>query len=203
MCVAEDGMRVQHSSESTRASYSVALTNRPLRSDEMFEIEILKRPIMIPPVGLALGVTIHCPDKMNCPMYAYEYKTGTWMVDWQGRPDRQYVVMVNGKEVYRNFVSLEILRSLKTATYVPIPPQKGSSPSAIMSRLQPKYRKAAPGDTVALCVTKKRELAFFINGEKKGIVATDISGEVYGFVELMHTYLEIELVSHDTPPVNV
>ena len=120
---------------------------------------------------------------MNPAMYNMHcFKSGTWMVDWQGRPNRKHVVIVNGTEVPREFVSREMLTSLEPATTVRIP-----QANTLLEWSQPKYEKTVPGDMVALRVTQTRELLFYINGEEKGIVASDIPEGVYGFVELMHT----------------
>ena len=149
------------------------------------------RPVVIPPCGLAFGVTTH--SSIDSVPFMYSLESGTWMLDWQGRHNRKYVTIVNGIEEPHDFVSREKLTSLEPATIERLP-QK----NALLNWLQPKYKKKIPGDRVALRVTQKRELVFSINGEEKGVVATGIPEGVYGFVELMHTGVVVQLVQRCT-----
>ena len=208
--VVKDGMQVMKKEEDILAalamsSYGVALTNRPLRTGEMFQIEILNlqgNAVINPPRGMACGITTHRPDEIKrLPMLIRERTTGTWMLDWHSyrhQPKQEHVVVVNGKDVEQDFVSGNALRSLKTPEYARVPPQEGNSESALLSLLVPQYKKTVPGDMVALHVTKKRELIFSINGEEKGVVATDIPEGVYGFVELPGEGQSVALVPNNT-----
>ena len=203
--VVENGMQVMKQSDGVAAamgSYGVALTNRPLRTEEVFQIEILShRGITDPPGGMAFGITTHSPDEiMDFPKFMRQLTTGTWMLDWNWyshRRSQEHVVAVNGKDVEQTFVSGDDLRALKPATYK-YAPQEGGGLRALMSRLNPV--KDEPGDRVALRVTRKRELVFSINGEKKGVVATGIPEGVYGFVELptSRQFTHVGLVLNDT-----
>ena len=161
--------------------FGIALTNRPLRTAEMFQIEILYHALISnPPIGMAFGITTH--EVMDFPPHMRELTTGTWMLDWDRyshHKQEEHVVLVNGKGVKQDFVSGDDLRALKTATY----PQEGelSLRALLFASI---LVKTVRGDRVALRVTEKRELVFYINGEEKGVVATDIPEGVYGFVEL-------------------
>ena len=203
--VVEDGMQVMKKREDFLAAMAydcVALTNRPLKTEEMFQIKILSVLgccLFATPPGMACGITTHRPDEvLHFPLLMSGFRTGTWMLDWNSyrlhKQDEQ-VVVVNGKNVEQDFVSGKALRSLKTPEYAPVPPlQEDTTTFALLLP----HEKKVPGDIVALHVTKKRELIFSINGEEKGVVATDIPEGVYGFVELPGEGQKVELVPNNT-----
>ena len=205
MQVVEGGMRVMKKRGGILAamrSYGVALTNRPLRTEELFQIEIRDhRYITDPPIGMALGITTHRPDEiMDFPPHMRELTTGTWMLDWDRyshHKSQEHVVAVDGKDVKQDFVSGDDLRALKPATFK-YAPQEGRSFRALMSEFIPV--KDEPGDRVALRITEKRELVFYINGVKKGVVASAIPEGVFGFVELPGEST-VDLVLDDTHSV--
>ena len=188
--VIENGMQVMKKCVRLRGSMGscgVALTNRPLRTEEVFQIEILAMNFFVrsdPPTGMAFGIT----TITDLPVFMRRRTIGTWMLDWGGH--KEHVVVVNGKDVEQDVVSADDLRSLKSANLIlrHVPPEEAQYESDLIDT----GVKVTPGDRVALHVTQKRELVFSINGEEKGVVATGIPEGVYGFVELLNeSYVEL------------
>ncbi|XP_013781863.2 neuralized-like protein 4, partial [Limulus polyphemus] len=82
---------------------AVALTNRPLRTAEMFEV-ILEQQVVKWTGSIEIGVTTHSPYDIEFPSTMTNMRSGTWMMTGSG-------IMCNGTSVVEEYgINLERLK---------------------------------------------------------------------------------------------
>ncbi|KAG8235771.1 hypothetical protein J437_LFUL015909 [Ladona fulva] len=80
--------------------YGSALTNRPLKDDEIFTVRLDKKEARKGYV-LGIGVTTHSPETLDVPNHLYYMKSGVWMFYHNH-------LYLNGNVVNKNYANIDL-----------------------------------------------------------------------------------------------
>lgn len=93
--VVNGGVTAHRPNAQSDFNHGVALTNRPLRADELFEV-VLDRVVLKWAGSIEIGVTTQRPEELEFPATMTNVRSGTWMMTGNG-------VMHNGQTVLDDY----------------------------------------------------------------------------------------------------